>query len=76
MTRCSLLYIFDGGESMIWCDAYGVCRNPSEFGDDIVLDLVVADEKDDSKDKHVAAIRLDVKSVRSLISTLQYFVSN
>lgn len=61
---------------MIWCDAYGVCRNPSKFGDDIVIDLVVVDEKDSSKDEHVAAIRLSKETVQDLISTLQYFVNN
>lgn len=61
---------------MIWCDAYGVCRNPSKFGDDIVIDLAVVDEKDSSKDEHVAAIRLNKETVQDLISTLQYFVNN
>lgn len=61
---------------MIWCDAYGVCKNPNKFGDNIVIDLVVSNGKDDSNDERVAAIKLDKESVQRLISTLQYFASN
>lgn len=59
---------------MTWCNAYGVCKNPNKFGEDIVLDLVIADENDSDKDEHVAAIQLDKEAVQDLIDTLKYYV--
>lgn len=57
---------------MRWCNTYGICKNPSKFGDDIVIDLAITKDPEDPFDygEHVAAIQLDRESVRHLIELL------
>lgn len=57
---------------MRWCNAFGVCKNPNKFGDDIVLDFVIAKDPEDPFDdsEHIAAIRLDREGVEHLIELL------
>lgn len=66
---------------MRWCNTFGVCKNPNEFGNDIVLDFGIVPEDEECNPLHnetkmVAAIRLSKEGAENLIRILQEHISD